>query len=349
MGNSKRWTISVLVCMLISVLLIGTFTYITDPLGQFRTDSDIFTYWEYSELYSNPGIARNYEYDSVLVGTSMVQNTDVKECNELFDCNMVKLPYAGGTAYNMKIILDICFDSDNDIKTVYWGLDEHQIFADHETVRHTLPEYLYKTDVVSRLSYLFNININYQYTLTNILHTLKGDVSPIAQEGDKWGADSVFSKDVVLSSYQRLEQQTAQPENYYEELVNNNLEYNIIPLIEENPDTEFVFFMAPYSILFWDNEIQAGTLDATIHGVSMTIERLLGYDNVKIYFFQDDTGIITNLDNYKDYTHYRPEINSYMMNSISEDNCRLTLENYKVVLGELKSCVEEYDYNEIFN
>ena len=88
------------------------------------------------------------------------------------------------------------------------------------------------------------------------------------------------------------------------EKVKANLTQNIEPLIQTHSDTEFVFYFVPYSILYWDQEVREGNFDSTIDAVDYAMGALLKYDNVRIYFFHNEEDIITNLDNYKDYSHY---------------------------------------------
>lgn len=321
--------------------------YVTDPLIRYGEENGLFTYYEYAEMYSNPGIARNYEYDTVLVGTSMIQNTDVQEYNELFGCDMVRLSYSGGTCYNMKTILDVCFGSDNTIETVYWELDEFQLFSTHDAPRYPLPEYLYRADHWGDVSYLLNLDIFYHYTLNNVLGTLRGEQRLVAREGETFTGD--FSKAGVLRSYTRPEISAGQmPITAYRDKVDLNLEHNIIPLLEENPETEFVFFMVPFSMLYWDNEVRQGTFDATMHGVEYAIGRLLEYDNVRIYFYHDEWEIAANLDNYKDFSHYGKWINSWMTQAIAADEGRLTKDNYQTALNEMNEFIKAYDFDSIF-
>ena len=134
--TNKRWIICFLVMSLVALVAFAGIMYVTDPLIRYGKENGLFTCYEYQEMYSNPGIVRNYKYDTVLVGTSMIQNTDVQECNSLFGCDMVRLPYSSGTCYNMKTILDVCFERDNTIKTVYWELDEFQLFSAHAKIEN---------------------------------------------------------------------------------------------------------------------------------------------------------------------------------------------------------------------
>ena len=345
--TNKRWIICFQVLSLVTLAVFAGIMYVTDPLIRYGEENGLFTYYEYAQMYSNPGIARNYTYDTVLVGTSMVQNTDVQECNELLGCDMVRLPYSGGTCYNMKTILDVCFKSDNAIKTVYWELDEFQLFSAHDAPRYPLPEYLYREDHWGDLSYLLNLDIFYHYTLNSVLGTLRGEQQFVAREGET--LTGVFSKESALSAYPRLETPMKQVENtHYQDIVDLNLENNIIPLLEENPETEFVFFMVPFSILYWDNEVRQGTFDATMYSVAYALSRLLEYDNVRIYFYHDEWDIATNLDNYKDFSHYGKWINSWMTQAIAADEGRLTKENYITVLNEMHMYVCSYDFDSIF-
>lgn len=345
--TNKRWIICFLVLSLVTLAAFAGIMYVTDPLLRYGEENGLFTYYEYAEMYSNPGIARNYSYDTVLVGTSMIQNTDVQECNEVFGCDMVRLPYSGGTCYNMKTILDVCFESGNDIRTVYWELDEFQIFSDHDAPRYPLPEYLYRADHRQDLSYLLNLDIFYHYTLNNVLGTLRGAHQPAAREGETFTGD--FSRAGALAAYQRRER-TAAPlaSTAYLEKAEQNLEHNIIPLLEENPETEFVFFVVPFSILYWDNEAQRGTLDATLCGMEYAIGRLLEYDNVRIHFYHDRWDIATDLDNYKDYSHYGSWINSWITRAIADGEGRLTRENYGAVLDDMGAWLEAYDFEALF-
>lgn len=138
------------------------------------------------------------------------------------------------------------------------------------------------------------------------------------------------------------------PVTAYQHKVDLNLENNIVPLLEQNPQTEFVFFMVPFSILYWDNEMQQDTFDATMHGLEYAIERLLEYDNVRIYFYHNEWEIVTNLDNYKDFSHYGKWINSWMTQEIAADNGRLTKDNYTAVLDEMRAYIYGYDFSTIF-
>lgn len=346
--NSKKWTICLLTLVLLSVFAFAGIMYFTDPLLQYGTENALFSYYEYNEMYSNPGIAKNYTYDTVLVGTSMIQNTNVDECDKLFNCDMVRLPYSGGTTYNMKTILDVCFENNSGIEQVYWELDQFQILGSSTSPRYPLPDYLYNESFIDDASYLLNLDIFYHHTVNNVLGTLLGHSSSAERRGDTFFG--TFSKENLLQHYSRPPvSNNISTFAEYKDSVDANLNRNILPLIEAHPDTTFTFFFVPFSILYWDTDLRQGEFDAMMDATLYTIQALLEHNNAEVYFFQDRWDIATNLDNYKDYSHYGSWINSYMTQAIASGDGKLTQETCVETIESMRSFVHSYDFDSIFN
>lgn len=344
----KQWICVFLSVVVVIMCIFGGVTYSVDPLLQFHKEHPNITYYEYDEVYSNPGIALHHDYDTILVGTSLIQNTNMAEFRDLLICDPVRLSYSGGTSCNMKTILDIGFSSHNSIDTVYWELNKHQLVMPHDEPVTPLPEYLYGNDRSQVLSYLLNLDIFYRFTSHNILETLRGNVQNAAREGIMFTGD--FSKEGALSQYSRSEQTDhPYPRDYYLQVGQENLAKNFLPLIRDNPDTKFVFFLVPLSTLFWDYEITHGTFDATFELYASVLPQLLEHDNVEVHFLIDEWNIVTDLNHYKDYSHYSPEINSYITQRLADKTKLLTRENYISVLKNAKEYLSAYDYESIFS
>ena len=344
--KSKYWVILFLSTAILFLGLFAGTMYYMDPLLQYRSESGPLTYYVYDNMYTNPGIAKNYTYDAVMVGTSMVENTSVAECNEAFDCNMVRLQYSGGTTYNMKTILDLCYASGNNIETVYWEMDEFQLRSTHDAPRFPLPTYLYRTDHAEDLSYLLNLDIFYNY----LIPSWKGTQSGIIQNAlyDPYPTTG-YSREIAINNYPRPEQQQESiPADSFLEMARNNLETNVLSLVDGHPETEFVFFFVPFSMMYWDYESLNGTLDATMESLRYAIGELLTRENVRIYFYHDEWEIAENLELYCDYSHYNPSINSFMVQAMAADTDRLTLDNYCQVLNEMHLYLKNYDYSQLF-
>ena len=124
---------------------------------------------------------------------------------------------------------------------------------------------------------------------------------------------------------------------------------NILPFIKAHPETTFTCFYPPYSILYWNNVVRAKELDLVIEKYRRMTERLLEYENVEVFFFQNREEIICNLNNYADYTHYHGRICQYMVESFAKKEHRVTKENLEKELQILYDLASEYDYEAIFD
>ena len=347
--TSKKWFIILISLTLIVVLAFGGMTYYLDPLLQYGGERGPLTSREYTEMYSNPGIAKNYDYNAVFVGSSMVENADVSELDELFGCKTIKVPYSGASSYNHKVILDVCYDSGQKVDYVFWSLDEYALTTDYLTPRYPLPDYLYDDDKTNDLSYLLNLDIFYFYTMKDVLNTVKGNQQIMMRDGSWVDDDSVYCKENALASFDYpMEQQENKGEQFYEENLRNNLDYNILGLVDSHPETTFVFYMVPYSISYWYMEKQNGMLDADFYNVKTALGEILSRENTEVHFFQDEEEIITNLDNYRDYTHFKPEINSWMSKEIHNKSHVMSAENYESVLNSFYDYLTGFDYDSFY-
>lgn len=348
--NSKKWTISILSVTLIIVLAFGIITYYLDPLLQYGKEPGRLKYRHYTEMYCNPGIAKNYEYNAVFLGSSMVENADVSELDDLFNCKTIKVPYSGGTSFNHKTILDVCYNSGNKIDKVFWCLDEYSLTTDKNSPRYPLPTYLYDNNFLNDLSYLLNLDIFYFYTLKDVTNTLKHKERTLMKDGS-WTDDySVYSKENALASFNYpMTQKDNEGYGHNTECLTDNLNYNILPFLENHPETEFYFYLVPYSISYWYIQKSEGKLDADIYNIRTAIGEILKYKNAKVFFFQNDDSIITDLDNYKDYTHFHPDLNSFISKELTKQNYCLTAENYGSVIDDFHKYVTEFDYDGFYS
>ena len=76
------------------------------------------------------------------------------------------------------------------------------------------------------------------------------------------------------------------------------------------------------------------------------------YDNVTVYFWADEDmlDIISNLDNYKDSTHYGMHINKEILRRIENNIGVMPKEKgkWQPLLDEFFDYLETFDYNTLF-
>lgn len=348
--TSKKWFVILLSLTLAVVIVFGGMTYFLDPLLQYGNERGPLTSREYTEMYSNPGIAKNYDYNAVFVGSSMAENANVSELDELFGCKTIKVPYSGGSSYNHKHILDVCYNSGHKIDYVFWNLDENALIMDYMTPAYPLPEYLYDDDKTNDLSYLMNLDIFYFYTMKDIFNTIKGNQKIMMKDGSWVEDESIYCKENALASFTYpMEQKENKGKTYYQDKLKQNLDNNILSLVDTHPETTFVFYMVPYSISYWYIEKQNGSLDADFYNVRTALGEILSRKNTEVHFFQNEEKIITNLDNYKDYSHYKSEINSWMSKEIGKKSHLLNHGTYEETLNQFFDFVSQFDYDSYYN
>jgi len=352
MKKYRRWLGSVFILVVIAILAAAGITYYVDPFFRFREPRESLYYANPPEANANPGIVKNFSYDSILMGSSMTENFKVSWFQEEFGLNTIKATSAGAAPKNLEILLSRAYEYHPDIQAVFWGIDVHTLFESADKPRYSLPEYMYEEGLENDLKYVLYNDAFYR-SIFNIVGTFRHQKSITRDDMYAWYEKRTFGKEVVLAEYSSrpnalLQNPDAKPMNYYEKDVKANFENLMKPLIEENPDTEFYFFFTPGSILFWYDAWIQGELDAYLYNEEYLMGELLQYDNVSVFFFQNDTDIICNLDNYADTYHYNIDVNHYMAKCFSTGEHQVTAENYKDAIQSLKNTVHTYNYSEIF-
>ena len=339
---SKKWVLKTGIVILALLLVIALFIVIIDPLMFYHQPLFDYGYTIKDDIYQNPGIAKNFDYDSVLVGSSMTQNFSTNMINALFDVTSVKLCYSGAYAKTIHEILNIAFDH-RDIKKVFWGVDTYALTTDYKFQKYELPEYLYDKNPFNDVKYIYN--------KTLIFSALK-TVYKIAKKEPNTTLDDAYSwyeqyKGRFKPLFEVIAPQNETPGlsqgTIYNEIVRDNLNYNILPFIKAYPDTTFYFFFVPNSVRVIEDKDADGTLEGIISAQKIAVETLLQYNNVEIYYFQNIESIILNPEKYLDESHYSADINAYILESIAQGRHRLTLDNYSDEINKLQKIADTID------
>ena len=77
---------------------------------------------------------------------------------------------------------------------------------------------------------------------------------------------------------------------------------------------------------------------------------MLAYDNVRVFFFADQEQIVTDLNNYADYTHYHRDINRYMTECFADGTCEVTSqEEMNGALLKMRAVIDRFDFEKLFS
>jgi len=349
--STKKWTFLALILFALILLSAAIFNYIIDPYMKYHKPSE-YGYNITNAIYSNPGIARNYDYNAVILGSSMCVNSKASEFDEKYGVTTVKLTYTAEYARNIKYIMDIV-DQKHDVDMIFFGADIFSFVKPVNETNAAFPLYLYDNNALNDVKYLFNRDV-----LKDSFRTIRNKLEkmPTTSMDDcySWynGSIDSFTAAKTLEAYDdnlaliEVKDSKAAYEEYME-MAKANMEKNIVPIIERNPQTEFYIFYPPYSVLYWDMFKAEGTLEANLAVLEYMTEVFLQYDNVTLTTFQESEDIVLNLDLYKDPMHYNIDINSYIIKNLDNPQYQITKENYLDKMAALRSLIDKIDIDEL--
>ena len=322
------------------LLLCALLIVVIDPFFQYHKPLSGLKVVLTEKEYQVPGTLKNFEYDSVIAGSSVAENYYNDWFNEGFDCNVVKAIRSYGATADLCYFLDMAFEH-RELKYVFYNLDPSSLVADLEPTYELTgsPMYLYDDNYLNDLEYVLNKDVLFERVPYLLAQSLVGDYDE--NDSYNWSQWKQFNSDMALGLYiRRPEIAEMKPENYYEDLLHGNLKL-LTSQIEAHPETTFYIFVPPYSMLWWDSTYRDGDTEAYLYNMEYAVETLLGYENVKFFYFQNDREVITNLENYMDTLHFSQEINHYICNCLIENSHELTFENYQAAMEDMRALAYE--------
>lgn len=332
------------------VLLIAGLVVFIDPYFHFHKPVKGISYVLENERYQNDGILRNFDYDTIITGTSLDQNEKVSEVEDLFGGRAVKVPFAGGYFPELSFTLDNALKrnrANRVIMSLGYSTYIETEFNDWGHPEFRYPMYLYDNNIFNDVKYIFDIS-TLNMLLRNILRTLRGVPSTSFDEYSRWEEKETFGKSILLEKYYR-DKDKHKVVTGKEDMIRKNIKENLVNLVNKYPNTEFDFYFPPFNIIYWYDLKQNDALYDKIDGVKAVIEELLPCKNVKLYYFLNESDIITNFNNYKDTVHYSAKVNSFMLKKIKEKENLLTKDNYIGYINKSKEFYGNYNYEPLFN
>ncbi|MBQ8228743.1 MAG: hypothetical protein IJZ88_07000 [Clostridia bacterium] len=356
----KKWAIKTIAFSLILLLILGGITFAVDPLYQYRYDeSDNYFL---SPKFSCVGLVKNYKYDSVMLGSSMTQNFDPDVFKETMGLNLLKVNIGGMT------VPETCFylkhiNKYSKSKKIFVSIDLQRFAIEPDDAEFNIPEYLangYEDDY----KYLLSSEVYTRFLPLDLM--IKGmeklnisvpsfiKNSTDIDELGAWHNDYQTGENKVLESLEKNGYGVSEIEaEGIEKPVNANIDLLFSTISELNSNTEYVLFFPPYSSLYWIYAKQNGHFDAFCDAKERIFELSQKYKNVKIYDFQSFE-ITSDLNNYRDISHYSKEINDYLtqcfadgtglVNSINDlkNNRSLILQYADLTEQKYKFYIENY-------
>lgn len=337
----KKRALKVLgILIAIEFMVVALFVWVFDPFYQYH--GPFFGLQQVLNDRDNQmsGSLRNLSYDSVLVGSSVAENFDSAYLDEMYDCHTVKAIRASGSVADLLYYMDIVHEK-QEIERVFWCLDVFALMSPTEVTLYEegIPRYLHTSTILDDLPYLYNKEIIFEKVPIMLASSLM-DINTKGHAYD-WSEDKEFSAAKAMQAYEKPKEKL-EPVDFSQDIP--TIEHNVqmvLQEVNEHPDTEYVIFFPPYSMLWWDCGYINGIGEEYFFVIEEALSEFIKCENVSVYYYQAEEEIICNLDYYMDMIHYSPEINQYMLESIVADKGRVTADNLTEVLAGMR---ETYEY-----
>ncbi len=355
--------------ILASSLFITIGFYVYDPLQLFHKPWGREVTFSKNMRQQVAGITNNYKFDSIILGSSILENTSSNEADEKLGGNFINISLSGSSYYERLVVMDYVFKK-HSIKKVFYSLDAagyiHQQRS-YPSYPIELFDYLYDEKKLNDFKAYFN------YTFLECLLTFSkseqciGLKTTLDKPNDwyndkgnkerfgglqKWfeaknssAIKSVF-KNIVSTTEKIRSGEVLRLENIDLKILKakHYVDETIIDFARNNPKTEFIMIFPPYSRIYYALWAQYNLPYFEIHKaiIQYFVKKSEELPNLKIYAFGNQN-FLDNIANYKDTSHYHPSINSWMLSEIGKDRGRLKKENVNKYLKIITKKAETYD------
>jgi len=325
--KSRGYLVAMATAALLVLLIFGSFNYAIDPLQFYRKATLYPPRFSTEQRFQNPGLARNYEYDTVVIGTSMTENFYPRDVEARLGGKTLNLSISGATAHEQAMILDVALRS-RAPESVIWGLDWFAFATPHDAVRRDFgpfPRYLYGSGLRAIRGYLLNWD-TFQLSLDAIRSRAPTAELESLNTWDtqrRQGCEEVVSSfhdpEVLRNNVAAMKRRVADAD-----AMRTTLDESLFRLAARHPDTVFYAYFPPYSIAHhvyfrahFPREYAA--LEMMRRLVS---ERAGEFPNLRIFDFQTVEDWTHDFSEYVDMSHHSRTVNGYILDALASGSFR---------------------------
>ena len=242
----QRWAAALLLTAAVLLALCAGTVRLVDPFFHYHDPDPEGEVW-FDQRAQGAGLLRSQEYETLLMGSSLAANYRPFWFDVFYGPSTVKVTFPNGGFGEFTQALDYAC-TQQDVQRVIFGLDPNLLARSPAEAPEELPDYLYDDNPWNDGQYLLNKDVLLRSGYT-LLKKTAGETQTI-QDAFVWDGNVFFSKKLALAGYERPEKtDIALPADAFLENCRENLAA-VTGWLEQYPDTEFIFFFSPYSILF---------------------------------------------------------------------------------------------------
>lgn len=314
--SSAQWLRRFLALVLAVLALLAVLVYIIDPYYHYRAYDHKY---KLDKIFSVPGLVKNYDYDTIIIGSSMTQNFDMDSFRRELGQNPIKATIGGMDAPEMAALLRLAQDSGH-AETYYLCIDCSLLT--NNGMEQRFPQYLMDDNPFNDYRYFWGYEAWMRFIPLDLVLLAANRLGiPLPQRFQnscsidkmgEWGSYYTFSRERVLEVYTQSGNRGV-----------SNVDMTAVsadPMAQcrkfldslDLSQGDIVLFFPPYSALFWYDMAQTGKLERYFEVKCWFLEQVSAYSNVRVFDFQG-AAFTADLDNYMDITHFSPQISDELV------------------------------------
>ena len=359
--------------VLIIPSLLFSYIYYYDPMQIFHKSyiqNDLHLHDNMRQQAA--GIINNFEFDSIILGTSMLENTSSFEASEILGGNFVNISISGSDFYERKFVLSHALKK-KDIKYVIYSIDvdSYNLRKWHQNYSIDTFDYLYDENLFNDFNVYWNEKF-FKCILSFSKDKLCIGNKKTLEYPNNWFINKVYSdrfggldnwfkskndkriRDVfssIVSVSQKIKKGERFPLDGIEENIKKHEDYldeYLLDNVKKYKNTRFIFVFPPYSRMHYAQWKQYNQPKYEIHKaiIKYLVQQSVIHKNLEIYGYEDKD-FLDDIANYKDLSHYHQKINSEMLQSFKNKTELLTIENVDSYLKTAEEKAMNYNIFEI--
>lgn len=363
--NYKKLSLCTVLPLAVVIIIFFSALFIYDPLSIFHKPWDRpFTVGRDALRLQNLALIREFAFDSVIMGNSYTQNTSAAEAGKIFGGHFFNLSMAGGNLMENSIIMGYVL-RDRPVRMVFTLLSE--VISRTGPKKYPLENWAFLYDKNIFNDFTAYMNEKFLTCLGRWSHEKEcvGEEVDFDRPGawymipsraarfggvDNWilchndpQINSLLHETLPVAAQRIPDAQNMLSAQQIEDIREYFNDF-IVTLAKQYPQTRFIYFFNPSSRLSRSINYRNGTHSHYEAKVRLAVQAAQAIPNLEIYAF-DDQDFTANVAFYKDSTHYSPEINSWILQAVSEKKNLLTPDNVETYLGDVMAKVQAYDLN----
>ncbi len=340
--NYNRFIIKLLLSLKLVILSVLALNFMLDPLSFYRFPTLYEAQYSTNARFQLPGFIKNANYDTVIIGTSLSRNFIESHVDQTMGVQSLNASIPASTAKEQSLAARLAMHTGK-VNQVIWELNYYSLAREPKDVddgQNKFPYHLYDQNPINDVKYLLSL-----YPLETMYAIFRENIrrSTLNRDREMLYKFGFENKPLTLEQIPELitiENQVTQS-NYKTTLMMENFNENVLSLVIQHPDIDFLFFHPPYPI-FWyvraDRQIK-GYIDEIVETKVKIYEELSKYPNVTLFDFQDREEITHVVNLYMDVAHFFPITNDWLLTAFMEEPPVQSLEEARMKADRLKDQV----------